>query len=158
MSTSKPTGPRSVAIVGPYLSGKTTLLESILFITGATGRKGQITAGNTVGDSSPESRARQMSTEVNVASTTFLDDRLTFLDCPGSIELLQESMNVLVGVDAAVVVAEPDTDKALALGPLFRALEDRGIPRVLFINKMDKGPEDLSAVIDAASRDRKSVV
>ena len=152
MSTSKPTGPRSVAIVGPYLSGKTTLLESMLYLTGATGRKGQITAGNTVGDSSPESRARQMSTEVNVASTTFLDDQLTFLDCPGSIELLQESMNVLVGVDAAIVVAEPDTDKALALGPLFKALEDRGIPRVLFINKMDKGPEDLSAVIDAASR------
>jgi elongation factor G len=149
MSSSKPTGPRSVALVGPYLSGKTTLLESILLITGAVGRKGTIAAKNTVGDSATEARERQMSTEVNVASTSFLDDRLTFLDCPGSIELLQETQNVLVGVDAAVIVAEPDASKALALAPLFKALADRGVPRMLFINKMDKGPEDLAQVIEA---------
>jgi elongation factor G len=149
MSTSKPTGPRSVALVGPYLSGKTTLLESMLLVSGAIGRKGTIAAKNTVGDSAAEARERQMSTEVNVASTTYLDDRLTFLDCPGSIELLQEAQNVLVGVDAAVIVSEPDANKALALAPLFKALSERAIPRVLFINKMDKGPEDLSAVIEA---------
>ena len=150
MSTSKPTGPRSVALIGPYLSGKTTLLESMLFIAGTIGRKGTVGAGNTVGDSAPESRERQMGSEVNVASMEFLGDQLTLLDCPGSVELLQETMNVLVGVDAAVIVAEPDPTKALA--PLFKALSDRGIPRVLFINKMDKGPEDLSEVIDAISR------
>jgi elongation factor G len=149
MSSSKPTGSRSVAVVGPYLSGKTTLLESILFITGAIGRKGSIGAGNTVGDSAAEARERQMGTEVNVASTSFLDDRLTFLDCPGSIELLQEALNVLVGVDAAIIVSEPDASKALALAPLFKALGDRKIPHMLFINKMDKGPEDLSSVIEA---------
>ncbi len=149
MTNAKPTGPRSVAVVGPYLSGKTTLLESILFITGATGRKGSVTAGNSVGDSAQEARDRGMSSELNVASTSFLDDRLTFLDCPGSIELLQETLNAVVGVDAAVIVAEPDADKALALAPVFKALEDRGIPRLLFINKMDKGPEDLAAVIEA---------
>jgi elongation factor G len=149
MTNSKPAGPRSVAVVGPYLSGKTTLLESMLFITDAIGRKGSVTAGNTVGDSAQEARDRNMSTEVNVASTSFLDDQLTFLDCPGSVELLQETLNVLVGVDAAVVVAEPDVDKALALAPIFKALADRGTPHLLFINKMDKGPEDISSVIEA---------
>lgn len=152
MSTSKPTGPRSVALIGPYLSGKTTLLESMLFISGAIGRKGSVGAGNSVGDSAQEARERQMGTEVNVATMDFLGDQLTILDCPGSIELLQETQNVLVGVDAAVIVTEPDASKALALSPLFKALADHGIPRVLFINKMDKGPEDLSQVIDAIGR------
>ena len=50
----KPTGPRTVAIVGPYLSGKTTLLESILHAAGAIARKGRVSEGNTVGDTSPE--------------------------------------------------------------------------------------------------------
>src|SRR5690606_39008409 len=62
--------PRCAALIGPYLSGKTSLLESLLFVTGAIGRKGSAREGNTVGDGTPEARARQMSTELNVASTT----------------------------------------------------------------------------------------
>jgi elongation factor G len=49
-----------------------------------------------------------MSVEVNCATTKYLDDSFTFLDCPGSIEFLQETLNVLPGVDAAVVVCEPE--------------------------------------------------
>ena len=52
---------RNVAIVGPYLSGKTTLLESLLFVTGAISRKGNVKDGTTVGDGTPEARDRQMS-------------------------------------------------------------------------------------------------
>ena len=97
-------GPRAVALVGPYGSGKTTLLESILAVTDAIPRKGAIVQKNTVGDTSPEARARQMSVEVNCATTKYLDENFTFLDCPGSIEFLQETLNVLPGVDAAIVV------------------------------------------------------
>ncbi|MEM8689337.1 MAG: GTP-binding protein, partial [Pseudomonadota bacterium] len=61
------TGPRSIAIVGPYLSGKTTLLESILFRTGAITRQGKVADGNTVGDAAPEARAHGMSVELNCA-------------------------------------------------------------------------------------------
>jgi elongation factor G len=57
--------------VGPYLSGKTSLLESILTHTGAVNRRGTIKEGNTVGDGTPEARARQMSTELNVATTEY---------------------------------------------------------------------------------------
>src|SRR6185437_5382733 len=101
-------GPRAVALVGPYGSGKTTLLESILSITGAVQRKGAIAQKNTVGDSSAEARARQMSVEVNCATTKYLDESFTFLDCPGSIEFLADTLNVLPGIDAAVVVCEPE--------------------------------------------------
>src|SRR3990172_8396920 len=91
--------PRCAALVGAYLSGKTSLLEALLFATGATTRKGTVKDGNTVGDSAPEARARQMSVEVNAATTAFLGETWTFLDCPGSVELAQESQNALMAVD-----------------------------------------------------------
>ena len=89
-------GPRSIAIVGPYLSGKTTLLESILFVAGAIGRKGKVSEGSSVGDSSQEAREREMGVEINTASAEYLGDRFTFLDCPGSIEFSQESLGALI--------------------------------------------------------------
>ena len=80
---------RNVAIVGPYLSGKTTLLESLLFVTDAISRKGTIKDGNTVGDSAAEARDRKMTVEVSAASTEYQDVRFTFVDCPGSVEFAQ---------------------------------------------------------------------
>ena len=115
---------RNVAIVGPYLSGKTTLLESLLSVTGAISRKGRIQDGNTVGDASPEARDRQMTVEVNAATTEYGGVRFSFLDCPGSIEFVQETYNALIGVDAAIVVCEPERDRALTLAPLFKFLAD----------------------------------
>jgi len=143
-----------VALVGPYGSGKTTLLESILAITGAVQRKGSVPQGNTIGDSSAEARARQMSVEVNCATTKYLDDGFTFLDCPGSIEFLQDTLNVLPGVDAAVVVCEPDPNKVQMLKPFLKRLGDAGIPHFLFVNKIDKASgnvRDLLVVLQEAS-------
>jgi len=148
------TGPRTVALVGPYGSGKTTLLESILAITGATQRKGSVTQKNTVGDTAPEARARQMSIEVNCATTKYLDDSFTFLDCPGSIEFLQDTLNVLPGVDAAVVVCEPEPAKVQMLKPYLKRLEDLAIPHFLFVNKIDKSGgalRDLLGTLQQAS-------
>jgi len=140
-------GPRAVALVGPYGSGKTTLLESILAVTGAVQRKGSVAQRNTVGDGSPEARARQMSVEVNCATTRYLDESLTFLDCPGSIEFLQDTLNVLPGVDAAVVVCEPDAGKVQMLKPFLKRLADLSIPHFLFINKVDKAPAGLRELL-----------
>jgi elongation factor G len=131
-------GPRTVALVGPYGSGKTTLLESILAVTGAIQRKGSIPARNTVGDASAEARARQMSVEVNCANAKFMDENFTFLDCPGSIEFLQDTLNVLPGIDAAVVVCEPEPAKMQMLKPYLKRLDDLSIPHFLFVNKIDK--------------------
>ncbi len=147
-------GPRAVALVGPYGSGKTTLLESILALTGAVQRKGAVAQGNSVGDSSPEARARQMSVEVNCASTRYLDETFTVLDCPGSIEFLQDTLNVLPGIDAAVVVCEPDTAKIQMLKPYLKRLGDLAIPHFIFVNKIDKASgnlRDLLASLQEAS-------
>ncbi|MEH2126833.1 elongation factor G [Nostoc sp.] len=131
-------GSRNVAIVGPYLSGKTTLLESLLFVTGAISRKGSVKDSNTVGDSATESRDRQMSVEVSAASTEYNDIRFTFIDCPGSVEFAQETYNALIGVDAAIVVCEPIRERVLTLAPLFKFLDDWEIPHLVFVNKMDR--------------------
>ena len=129
---------RCIALVGPYLSGKTTLLESILARTGAIKRQGAVTAKNTVGDASDEARHHGMSVELNAATIDFLDDTFTFLDCPGSIEFQADAANVLTACDAAVVVCEPDEKKVPALQLILKQLEDRGIPHFLFLNKIDK--------------------
>jgi elongation factor G len=147
-------GPRTVALVGPYGSGKTTLLESILAVTGAVQRKGTVAQKNTVGDASAEARARQMSVEVNCATTKYMDESFTFLDCPGSIEFLQDTLNVLPGIDAAVVVCEPDAAKVQMLKPFLKRLGDLSIPHFLFINKIDKASgqvRDLLANLQEAS-------
>ncbi|HUT50451.1 MAG TPA: elongation factor G [Alphaproteobacteria bacterium] len=143
-------GPRCVALVGPYLSGKTTLLESLLFVSGATGRRGTVKEGNTVGDSSPEARARQMSTELSVASYQYLEDPWTVLDAPGSIEVVQDAFNAVLVADAAVVVVDPDPGKAMAATPIFKFLDDHAIPHMVFINKIDEAAEvDINAVVSA---------
>lgn len=140
---------RNVAIVGPYLSGKTTLLESLLSVTGAISRKGKVADRNTVGDASAEARDRQMSVEVNAASTEYSGISFTFLDCPGSIEFCQETYNALIGVDAAVIVCEPDANRALTLAPLFQFLDDWEIPHLIFINKMDRANGNFSETLQA---------
>jgi elongation factor G len=149
-------GSRNVAIVGPYLSGKTTLLESLLLVTGAISRKGNIKDGNTVGDSANEARDRRMSVEVSAASTEYENTRFTFIDCPGSVEFAQETYNALMGIDAAIVVCEPIKDRVLTLAPLFKFLDDWKIPHIVFVNKMDRANihvlETLKALKSVSSR------
>ena len=85
-----PKGPRCIALVGPFQSGKTTLLEAILARTGAIARQGTIEAGNTIGDTSKEARHHRMSVELTAATTNFMGDNYTFLDCPGSVEFAHD--------------------------------------------------------------------
>src|SRR6201997_5268422 len=134
-------GPRCIALVGPFQSGKTTLLEAILARTGAVQRQGTVEAGTTGGDGSPEARPHHMSIEVSVASTNFLGDSYTFIDCPGSVEFVHDMRAVLPAVDAAVVVCEADERKVPQLQLVMRELEQLGIPRFLFLNKIDKADQ-----------------
>ena len=140
-------GPRCIALVGPYLSGKTTLLEAILYRTQAIERQGKVSDGSTIGDSAPEARAHRMSVEVNVASAEFMGDTYTFLDCPGSIEFMQEAQAALAGCDAAVVVCEPDAKKTAALQLILKEIDRLKLPRFLFINKIDKSDNKLLEVL-----------
>jgi elongation factor G len=138
---------RALALAGPTSAGKTTLMEALLFATGAVSRTG----GDMVGDSSPEARARGHSVEINLAGFEFMGDRYQVVDCPGSLEFCADVDRALPAVDLAVVVAEPDPAKAALLQPTLRELERLGIPRALFINKMDQAHGALQDLLEALS-------
>ncbi len=138
---------RCIALIGPYLSGKTTLLEAILARTGGVIRPGSVEGGTSIGDASPEARAHGMSVALNIADAEFLDDHFTFIDCPGSVEFQYEGAEALTACDAAVVVCEPDVKRVPALQLILKQLEDRGIPHFLFLNKIDTFATPLREIV-----------
>jgi elongation factor G len=150
-----PRGPRCIALVGPFQSGKTTLLEAILARTGAIKNAGSVDAGTSVGDASPEARHHKMGVGLSAATTTFMGDSYTFIDCPGSIEFAHDMRAALPAVDAAVVVCEADEKKLPQLQIILRELEELGIPRFLFLNKIDRANKRIRetlATLQPASR------
>ena len=151
---------RVVALCGPYLSGKTSLLESILYATGAIGRRGSTRAGTSIGDAAAEARKRGMGTEINVASVDYLGDQWTFLDVPGSIEFQNDAFAALAVSDTAVLVCEPSPERVMALTPLLKFIEDRRIPHIIFVNKIDSAEvrvRDMLSALQAVSQ-RKLVL
>jgi elongation factor G len=116
---------RSVAIVGPYGSGKSTLFEALLASAGAPLKR------------PTDPRNRTMGSEIRLGHCTYLDDEWSILDCPGSIEFAYETQAALAVVDFAVVVCEPSPDRMSNLTVLLRTLEDNQIPHLVFINKID---------------------
>jgi len=112
-------------------------MESLLFAAGALPRKGSVKEGNTVGDASAEAKARQMSVEASLASCTYNGEAWTLIDCPGSVEFSQETAHILMVADIAVVVCDPDPNRALMVAPTLKFLDDHKVPHVLFLNKME---------------------
>src|SRR5208337_918015 len=141
-------GPRLIAFVGPFQSGQTSLLEGILVRGGGLSRQGTVREGTTVGDSSPEARGHAMSVEPNVASIDYMGDRLTFFDCPGSIEFIHDMRYALPVSDAVIVVCEADPRKVPALQVILRELEELGTPRILFLNKIDQSTGGLRETLE----------
>ena len=141
MPNRSPGDVRALALVGPTGAGKTALMEAMLQAAGESDRR--------VGDLSPEAKARGHSVELNLAGFNFLGDHYAVVDCPGSLELASEADAALPAVDLAVVVAEPEAAKAVLLQPAIRQLEALGVPRALFINKMDQARGSLETLLAA---------
>ena len=110
-------GPKCIAILGPLASGKTTLFEAILARTGAIAR--QTSHGNSAGE-------HAMSVEASFATTRFMDESITFVDCPGSIEFAHEAEPILAAADAAVVVVDAEDSKL----PMLQLVLRRQLRRV----------------------------
>jgi elongation factor G len=124
-STIAASKPRAIALVGPTGSGKSTLFDGLMAAAGVTSRR----------PGSAQSRA--LTTELRLGHCSFMGDRWSILDCPGSIEFSYETASALAAVDLAVVVCEPAPERAPTLAPLMKLLEDRAIPHLIFINKID---------------------
>ena len=116
-----PSGPRTVALVGPYGSGKSTLFEALLNAAGSPLRRG----------------AERVPGEPRLAHCSFMDEPWALIDCPGSVEFLFSAHAASAVADLAVVVVEPDPARAPTVAPFLRALDSYGVPFLVFINRVD---------------------
>lgn len=148
---SKETGTpvRVVALVGPAGAGKTSLAEAMLFTAGAIPRQGSVEAGTTVGDASPEARARRGSTEVNLARFDYLGDAFALVDAPGAPGFAPDAMLAVAGADLAVVVIDAHPSRAALAEPALRILEALGVPHAIFVNKIDQARGRIRDLLEA---------
>ena len=138
MADARTAAARAIALAGPAGTGKTTLMEALLHRAGATARQGSVQDHTAVGDSSAEARARGQSTELNIASFAFMDDRYAIIDCPGSVEFAADADHALQACDLVIAVVDPQPEKAVLLQPLMKRLEQAGVPHAIFVNKIDQ--------------------
>ena len=131
-------GTRAIALVGPAGAGKTSLAEVMLFAAGATDRLGSTANGSSIGDCSPEARARGGSTELNLYNFEYLGERFAILDCPGSIGFAADGARGVALADLAIVVVDPDPSRAPLAAPALRMLDELGIPHLIFVNRIDQ--------------------
>jgi elongation factor G len=118
-------GPRSVALIGPYGSGKSTLFDALMAAAGAPLKR------------QSDIRKRVVTTELRLGHCSFLADRWSILDCPGSVEFAYETEGALAAVDLAIVVCEPTAGRASTVPLLLKALEEYRLPHLIFVNKID---------------------
>ena len=131
-------GTRVIALVGPAGAGKTSLAEAMLFAAGTSDRMGSTANGSSIGDSSPEARQRGGSTELNLYNFKYLGDEFAILDCPGSVGFAADGARALAVADVAIVVVDPDPARAPLSAPALRALDELGIPHLIFVNRIDQ--------------------
>ena len=136
--------PRSVALVGPYSSGKSTLFEALMEVAGTPVKR------------PADPRNRPATTEIRIGHCSYLGDSWAVLDCPGSVEFSHETGCALAMVDLAVVVCEPAPARALTVAPLLKQLADEGVPHILFINKIDTLEGSVSDTLAALQAYAKS--
>ncbi len=121
----EPAGPRSVALVGPYGSGKSVLFDALLAAAGVVAKRAHASSGRT------------MTSELRLGHCSFMDEPWSVIDCPGSVEFAYETSAALSAVDFAIVVCEPSPDRLANLPILLKQIEELALPHLIFFNKID---------------------
>jgi elongation factor G len=121
----------------------------MLFASGAINRLGSVEAGTTVADASPEARARRGSTEVNLLRLNYLGDTFALIDTPGSVGFAADGYAALGSADMAIVVVDPEPDRAALAEPILRRLDTLGIPHAVFVNKIDAARGRIHDLLEA---------
>jgi elongation factor G len=137
---------RNVALAGHGGSGKTTLTEALLLASGAVGRAGRVEDGTTVSDFEPEEQAHHMSTSLALAALEWKGHKLNVLDCPGYADFVPEALAGLGAADVAVFVVSAVDGVEVQTEALWKAAAEMGLPRLVFINKLDRERADFSRV------------
>src|SRR6476620_3077017 len=148
-----PTDIRNVGILAHVDAGKTTTTERILFRTGATYKQGEVHDGTTVTDFDAQERKRGITIFAAAVSCTWDGHRINLIDTPGHVDFSDEverSLRVLDGAIAvfdAVAGVEPQSES------VWRQADRHGVPRIAFVNKLDRAGADLDAAV-ASIRER----
>ncbi|HLY87612.1 MAG TPA: elongation factor G [Acetobacteraceae bacterium] len=142
-------GPRAIALVGPAGAGKTSLAEALLFAAGAIDRLGSVGSGSSIGDASPEARARGSSTELNLMRLEWMGEPFVLIDSPGSVGFAADAATAIATADLALVVVDPDPNRAPLVEPTLRWLESLGLPHALFVNKIDQARGSVAELLAA---------
>lgn len=133
---------RNFVLVGHAQCGKTSLSESILAVTGAVSRKGSVMEGNTVSDYAADEVERKISINLGLMYVNFQNHRIQFIDTPGYADFIGEVISALKAVDAAVVVVDATSGVEVGTENVWGQLEELRLPRLIFVNKMDKEGAD----------------
>ncbi|MFY9423088.1 MAG: elongation factor G [Acholeplasmataceae bacterium] len=129
---------RNVAILGHMSSGKTTLGESVLFVSKAIDKKGEVEKKNTVGDYTPEEHNRLTTLTASLLPLEWKDTKINFMDTPGSEEFIGELENILTVSDGAVLVVDATKGVEVGTERVWLELRKRNLPTIIAVNKMDK--------------------
>ena len=140
---------RNVALLGHGGSGKTSLAEAMLYISGATDRLGKIADGNTVCDYDSEEIARKFSLSGSVANLTWKDIKVNVLDTPGYLDFAGEVSQMLRVADSAIIVVDGKAGIEVGTELAYDAAEAAGLPKAFFINKFDDNEARFAKVLDA---------
>ena len=140
---------RNVALIGHSGCGKTTLTEALLYITNVTNRMGKVEDGNTISDFDKEEKDRQVSIGTSIIPIEYDDTKINFLDTPGYFDFLGEVYGALRVASGAVVVVDASSGMEVGTEKAWKYAEQRNLPRVIFLNKMDKENVKFNDVLDS---------
>ncbi len=129
---------RNIALLGHGSNGKTSLAESMLFLTGGTDRLGKIVDGNTVGDSEAEEIKRQISISLATMYVEYKDCKINILDTPGYFDFAGEVAEALRIADAGVIVCGAKDGVTVGAEKAWKYLAERKLPRIIYVSRIDE--------------------
>ena len=145
---------RNIALVAPHGAGKTSLAEALLFLHGATDKQAKVDDGSSVLDYESEEKHRRMSINSHVAFFETKTHLINLIDTPGFLNFLYETENALRVVDGAViVVGAVGGDVAVQVRKYWDMTGD--LPKIIFINKLDRENTSLDATLGSLSKELK---
>ena len=149
---------RNIALLGHGNSGKTSLAESMLFVTGAIDRQGKVADGNTVCDYDAEEIKRQITIAASVAPVTFAGKKINVLDCPGYFDFVGETLCALRAVEAGAILLTAKDGISVGAERMWKALKAANMPTLFVVSKTDEEHGDFFAVVDALREKYGSIV
>ena len=138
---------RNIAITGHSGSGKTTLVEALLQGAGAINQKGSVARGTTVCDFDPQEKTHQHSLDSAIASLDYQGSHVNLIDTPGYPDFIGRALSVLPAVETCAVVVNAQAGVEMVTGRLMEAAGERGLDRLLIVNKIDADGVDLETVL-----------